>query len=147
MGMPRTIREVLLPALQQQFPDRVIRTGAPPDPVAVFPAAHPEVGDCIIWDDGNEATVGVGEITHGHFNPYDESRSPDAIAVWVTQAVVAFLVDLLADRVLLWSASNGRTGGWTYAEEGAADLALPVDAQLFVWSGPAQRNQKYYRSR
>lgn len=29
----------------------------------VFPAAHPEVGDVIISDDENEATVFVGAIT------------------------------------------------------------------------------------
>ncbi|MHC9539942.1 MAG: hypothetical protein AB9903_10520 [Vulcanimicrobiota bacterium] len=60
------IRDVLLPKLMDRFPGRGLRTGAPPGLIAVFPAAHPEVGDLTIYDDGEEATVCIGTITHGH---------------------------------------------------------------------------------
>ena len=61
---PPTIRDVLIPRLEQRFAGRALRTGTPPDPITVFPAVHPAVGDCSIWDEGDEATIGVGAITH-----------------------------------------------------------------------------------
>ena len=58
------IRYLLLPVLETDFPNRGLRAGEPPDPIAAFPAAHTEVGDVNIYDDGNEAMVSVGQITH-----------------------------------------------------------------------------------
>lgn len=62
------IRNVLVPALHARFPDRGLRTGDPPEPIAVFPAARPEVGDLCIWGDGDVATAAIGEVTHDHFS-------------------------------------------------------------------------------
>jgi hypothetical protein len=138
--VPPTIRGVLIPWLQRRYAGRALTTGTPPGPVAVFSAAHPDVGDCSIWDDGNEATVGIGEIIHGHFNPCDESLSPDQIAAKVSETVVAFLDNLFADRVMCWSRLDGRGGGWESVPEGCDFPEPPDEARVFVWSGPLRRN-------
>src|SRR6266478_4285680 len=101
------IRDLLLPALSANFPNRGLRTGEPPDAIAVFPAAHSEVGDVSIYDDGNEAMVSVGQISHGHFGWDDSNRTDAEIAKSVTDEVVRFLMDLFADRIVLWKSSGG----------------------------------------
>ena len=134
-----TIHSTLVPALQQRFASRGVVVGQPPAPIATFPAQHPDVGDLIVLDDGSEATVLVGELTHGHFNSYEPSLSPDELAREVTESVLRFLDDLFADRVLLWTIP-GKSGGWeTLTEE---PPHFPQGAQTFVWSGSwnPQRN-------
>lgn len=130
------IREVLLPALQAKFPDCGFRLGELANVVGAFPAVHPEVGDVTIWDDGDEATVGVGEITHGHFNPYDEGLSEKEIADRVTSDVVEFLDDLFADRVLLWKSPDGRSGGWRILDNDTPYSLMGGDDLTYLWSGP-----------
>jgi hypothetical protein len=62
-----TISEKLIPRLQARFPDRGLRVHEGTQPAATFPAAHPDVGDLCIDDDGVELTISVGQLTHGHF--------------------------------------------------------------------------------
>jgi hypothetical protein len=128
-----TIRSVLIPALQRRFPDRRSTAGESPDIVAVFPAAYPDVGDLIIEDDEVEATVFIGTLTHGHFNPYDETHSPDESADAVAESVLSFLEDLFSDRIVIWSV-DGSSGGWETLTGGPVDI--PAEARAFVWSGP-----------
>jgi hypothetical protein len=104
----------------------------------VFPAAHPEVGDVSIWDDGDEATVAVGEITHGHFNPYDASLTPEETANRVAENVVAFLGDLFADGVLLWKTPGSGAGGWRVLGLDHNFSLMDADALTYFWSGPAK---------
>jgi hypothetical protein len=94
------------------FPASSFRPGSDDKTIAVFPALDPEIGSVTIWDDGDEATVIIGKITHGHFNPYDESLSESERVRRVTEEVVGFLADLFSDRVLLWTEPSGRSGGW-----------------------------------
>jgi hypothetical protein len=130
------IRENLLRELNDRFPGRGMRTGVPPDPIAVFPAMHPEVGEVKIWDDGDEATIEIGRITHGHMNPYGASMSEDEVAREVTRQVVEFLEDLFTDRVLLWVSADGRSGGWKVLSDTVETSDPPRGTCIFVWSGP-----------
>jgi hypothetical protein len=128
------IRDLLLPALIANFPDRGFQADEPPM-IGVFPAAHPEVGDVTIYDDGDEATVYIGEITHTHFNPYDQSLTDAQIAATVTCDVVDFLTELFADRVLLWtSLENGSGGCQSLDYDGGRPRKS--DVLTYVWSGP-----------
>jgi hypothetical protein len=130
------IRDVLVPALSAKFPGRGMRTGVPPDPIAIFPAAHAAVGDVSIWDDDEEATVGIGDITHHHFNPYNSNLTDPESEQWITQAVVEFLEKLFADRVLL---QKGRTCAWgsmQWLEDGEGIPPPREDGDAFLWSGP-----------
>lgn len=103
-------------------------------------APNPHIGFVSVSDDAEEATVSVGEITHGHFNPYDSSLSEDAHAKWVSDAVIGFLEDLFRDRVVVWTAGPGRGGGWIVLEEGAEpELAKDVSAHL--WSKPLSQTR------
>jgi len=134
------IREILVPVLRDRFHERGLKFGIPPDPIAIFPAAHVAVGDVSIWDDGDEATLGIGDITHHHFNPYDSTLTEEAAARWITEEVVGFLEKLFADRVLL---QKGRTSNWGSMEWFAEDEPIPPirdGADAFLWSGPITSN-------
>jgi len=137
------IKDVLIPTLKEQFPNRGMKTADPPDPVAVFPAAHPEVGDVVIWDEGCEATLAIGSLTHSHFNPYDESLSDRETAERVTEEVVEFLNALFSDRVVIYTRKGGQIGGWTYTTDSTKKPNIPDDARVYVWLGPSQKASKW----
>src|SRR5262245_48711562 len=101
------ISDVLIPKLQQRFSGRGLRVGSAPSPFAVFPAAHPEVGDVQIYDDGDELTLVAGNFTHGHFSNYEDALSAKQKAEQVSEDVVNFLEDLFADRIVLWGSHKG----------------------------------------
>jgi len=128
------IRDVLLPALIANFSNRGFRAEEPPN-VGVFPAANLNVGDVTIVDDNYEATIYIGDITHGHFGPYDERVSDAQIAQEVTVAVVDFLKALFDDRVLLFKSPTNGSGGWQVM---GYDHQLSLDANMltYLWSGP-----------
>jgi hypothetical protein len=126
------ISAVLIPKLQQRFPDRGLRIGSPPSPCAVFPAIHPEVGDIEVYDDGDELTVVAGKFTHGHFSNYDEQLSGEQKAEKLSTEVVDFLEALFSDQIVLWGSHQG-AGGW-YPRDGTH--AWKTERGEYVWSGP-----------
>ncbi len=129
------IRDHLVPMLAERFPGRGLATGSPPDPIAVFPAAHPRVGDVSVTDDGHEATVFIGEITHCHFGPEHFSSPEEATELAIAESVADFVADLFADRIVLWTAADGKGAGfWRRGDDrpGFANDAAPT----YVWSGP-----------
>jgi hypothetical protein len=130
------IAQTLLATLRAHFPNLELQLGSSPDPVIIIPAQHPTVGNISIWDDGDEVTLDIGDITHGHFAVYDVS-SPDELAQAVSEQVIAFLDTLFADQVLLWKARSGGAGGWYVLDEDhPSTYQLPANAQCFLWSGP-----------
>ena len=130
------IRDKLIPLLEQKYADLGVRVGSPPDPIAVFPAKHPGVGDLSIYDDGDEATVLIGEITHGHFNPYDAALTQEEAEARVTDEVLEFLGDLFADRYLLWKSRDNGSGGWQHLDYIDKPIRPRKNTDYFVWSGP-----------
>jgi hypothetical protein len=136
------IRDVLIPTLEQRFPNRGMRLGTGSEATLIFPAIDSRVGDVSIWDDGDEATVAVGDITHGHFNPYDGSLTKVQVAQNVTEMVVDFLDALFANRVVLWCSKDRRSGGWRVTDQPVTTAPLELSEEVFVWSGPlAQSNR------
>lgn len=129
------LRDSLLSALVNAFPDHDLRTSDSPDPVAVFHAACPEVGELLIYGDDDEAIIEIGNITHGHFSIYDETMGLDARHCAISEEVVGFLRELFADKVLLWTLGKGRSGGWSMPFEGRVPSDVPSEAKVFVWSG------------
>lgn len=91
----------LIPALQERFRDRGLRISEASPPVATFPAIHPDVGDIVVCDDGDEVTVYLGNFTHAHFGV----RSSDADGSVVDREqhivddVLDFLDDVFTDRI------------------------------------------------
>jgi hypothetical protein len=128
------ILAALVSALEGRFADRGMRVEANQ---IVFLAAHPDVGDLTIVDDGDEATVYVGSITHGHFSCYDEKLSESEKAAVIASDVIGFLESLFADRVLLWQLLGPMAGGWQLVEEPVTEMGSRYDLRKWlVWSGP-----------
>lgn len=135
------ILERLVVLLTDKYPNRGMKLEPghvrPDDrPDIFFPAAHAHVGDLVIADEGDEATVFVGRITHGHFGCYEEGLRPEDRERWVADQVADFVSALFEDRVLLWSALGA--GGW----EVRNDIVVDAPASWlgirswFVWSRP-----------
>lgn len=131
------LRVHLIAALERNFEDVPFTFGVAPDAVAILPSPCPEVGTLTIYDDGDEATVDISEITHGHFNSYDESLSDDEHERSTTGSVVGFLRELFADRVLLFRTPDRRMGGWQFLDMSPEVPPRETGCEYFVWSGPA----------
>jgi hypothetical protein len=135
-----SIRDVLVPMLVERFQNRGLTLGTPPDPIAVFPGVHPEVGEVRIADRDSSADLAVGTIVYDHFfNPYDQERGTDEAVKGIATDVVRFLVELFADRLLMWRSVDGRTRGWRERGEAGHSAPLVIDDReylLYLWSGP-----------
>jgi hypothetical protein len=130
-----SISSTLIPILTERFPGRGLRVGTRPDPIAVFPSALVDIGELSIYDDGDEATISIQNITHNHVNPYDESLTSEQREKWITENVVDFLTMLFNDEVLLWSVNKGfGGGGCQYPFEGVIPDGIRPDASVFTWA-------------
>jgi hypothetical protein len=111
-----TRSETLIPLLKARFADRPLVVGTGSEPAATFPAVHPDVGDLVIRDDGDELTIYVGNFTHVHFDSVDET--------------LTFLDDVFADRMEFFGSHLG--GGGCRHRTAKALLGT----RTYVWSGP-----------
>src|SRR5262245_34891909 len=98
-----------------------MKLGSPPQAIAVFAAAHPDVGDVQIFDDGSEVTLVAGNFTHGHFSDFD-SKSAEEAEKNIVDDVIAFLERLFADQVVLWGSQRGG-GGWYNRDRKQSEFA------------------------
>ena len=130
------IRDRLIPLLKEIYPDADWKSGESPDPIATFNAIHPDVGDLNIWDHGQEATIAIGTLTHGHFNPYEPEYSQDKIDEEVTEDVLEFLNSVFSDKVLIWKSKDESRGGWQRLDLGGEVRQFKDDEEYYVWSGP-----------
>lgn len=129
------IAKKLLQGIAGRFPDLPVLTESADGATMTIPGHHPDVGAVSIWDDGSEATVAIGEISHRHFSDYREDASAEEKAYAIAEDVITFLGLLFADRVLLWK--SGRTGGWRVLEEDEVPMVhSDAGTQFYVWSGP-----------
>ncbi len=131
-----TIRDRLIPRLQTRFPDRAFKQQPGTNIIAIFPAAHPEVGSLTIWDEETGAVVGIEHITHGHFSAYDPALKEEEVVQHVCNIVIDFLEALFSDQVLLWISNDGEGGGWRYLSLSPEVLPMPEGAKFYLWSGP-----------
>jgi hypothetical protein len=137
------LARVLIPKLQQHFPDRGLeiiknRVADRSAPFCVFPKIHSDVGNVEIQDDGDEVTVFVGRFTHVHFGNYDDDLSPADKAERIANYVVEFLDAIFNDRIEFWGTkwSGGCRARGT--KQGKLDFLFGPSrkTQLYVWSGP-----------
>ena len=82
--------------------------------------------------------VAIGEVTHGHFDTDDEDLPRDQIADRVAAAVLDFLEDLFAGRILLWKSPDGGSGGWLILGADQSLSLMDEDDQTFTWTGPVE---------
>jgi hypothetical protein len=126
------LSRLVLPLLHQRFPNRGLASGQPPEPIAVFPGTHPGIRRVAIYDDGDELTVSIDDLTHGHFTEYAEALPDAERAKRIIESVVNFLDALFADKIVVWG-HHDAGGGWYRPDLGSGEsLGIPE----FVWSGP-----------
>jgi hypothetical protein len=130
--MAGTLSEKLIPRLLARFPDRGLRIHNGKEPVATFPAAHPEVGDLRIDDDDDELTISVGRLTHGHFTPNDYRLPSQEKEEDLIERVMEFLGQVFDDQIEFWT--EGKAGGWH--ARGGKPIGQWPSRRRFVWSGP-----------
>lgn len=126
-----TLEEQLIATLRTSFGDVSVERTPAGEVSLRFAAAHSEVGDAVAVVEGDEVTVYIGAITHGHFNrfdvdPADRNRS-------IANDVAAFLANVFGDRVVLWK--HGTSGGWRSLGDEEKPMRLKHGA-TFTWSGP-----------
>ncbi len=127
------IREYLVPALREKLADQPFSFSDDLQLLARLESPCSEVGELLIADDGDEATVSVTKISHRHFGCYDdltEHRKDQQIARDVTD----FVADLVADRVVMWRAFGGVIGGTRRLTPGEALPCSSSFREQFVWS-------------
>jgi hypothetical protein len=133
------IRDQLIPALRSEFAGWEIDFSPEAPALAAFPASQQAVGRVLIYDDGDEATVAIENITHGHFNFYDESLREEEREKIIVEDVVRFLKALFSDRVLLYASGNRGFGGWTRLDLSDGTPQLSPSLSYFLWSKPYPR--------
>lgn len=129
-----TILDTLIPELNRKWPHLNLRLEGCPELYLRVPAACPEVGDLFIFEEGDEAIVGVGQITHRHVSVYDTSLSiPERIRVIIDE-IIWFLEALFANRVYLLKYVGG-AGASVVVKQGE-HIVVPDGALAYTWAGP-----------
>ena len=136
----------LIEELRRRFPRRYFVVGNAPDPLITFRFEHMQVGDLRVLEDGDEAIVEIGDITHGHFAHYDEAAGIEDRRKRVVNDVVEFLAALFEDRVLLWAHAENGSGGFEVLETPPDRMPPDRDVNWYVWSGPLQNKLGTERS-
>jgi hypothetical protein len=136
-----SIRDILVPMLRDRFADRGLQLGSAPEPIAVFPAADPDVGPASVSSSGESGVdVAVGDVARdSFFNPYEEERGTVAAAEGIANNVVRFLEELFADRLLMWRSQDGATMGWRERGEAGHTAPLVTDDRVYhtyIWTRP-----------
>ena len=126
------LREQLTRFLRERYPTAILAPGSDPHLVATFKGPI-EVGDLCIWDDGDEATVALGKITHTHFNPDDSELSKSDAARKICDELKTFLEELFSNKVLFWKETNGGGGMMRFDEPPNASSSIGRD--YFTWAG------------
>jgi hypothetical protein len=128
------IGDFVITELKARIPDVFFMKNSPPRAVAVFPAAHPSVGDLAIYDDGTEARVHIGKITHGHFGCGDGNLNQSDREKDIANGVVDFVEAVFRNQVIFFSSLDGRSGGWQVGEFLAREKSSA--RRYFTWAGP-----------
>lgn len=128
-----SITEKLLPLIEKEFPDKNFAIGTAPDPILTILAPNEGLREIQVFDEGEEATIVFGTLTHSHFSCYEATFSPDQKESAISDDVVSFFRILFSDKVLLWISEDGKSGGWSRKEAG---LTARHNAKNFLWSGP-----------
>lgn len=107
--------------------------------VVTIPALHQGTGDIVVWLDGDEVTVGIGEHFHCHFETYlDESLPESERERRAAQRAVDFIAEFMADSIVLrvWRKSGRVVSAGTYP---AGESSPGPDETDYFWSGPQGR--------
>jgi hypothetical protein len=132
----RMIRDYLTSAIKKSFPSFPFSFSQSSNLVATLHSAFLGIGRLEVYDDGNEATVSISEITHGHFYSDDAILSEEQRQQQIAEDVIAFLRALFADQVLLFRTPSRGTGGWLRLDLSPEPPIFTSGREYFLWSGP-----------
>lgn len=127
------IRDHLIRALEQRFPESPFAFDEPPNPIASLQSPCQSLGRMDICDDGDEVTV-YFKATHGHFGCVDESLSVAQREQEIAGDVIRFLDALFSDRVVVWQVLGGLAGGWRVLQPGEDVPSPSVARRQFLWT-------------
>jgi hypothetical protein len=135
--------------LRRHFGPGSFIEGAPPDPVAVFPAKHPDVGEVKIWQPTWTAStiglmglvrVAIGSQFLQQFENLDTHLEGEERSRRLTADIIRFLEKLFADQLLLWRGVQDRhISKWRECSSPASFEPIALDNEeyaLYLWSGP-----------
>jgi hypothetical protein len=142
-GAVMAIHDDLLSMRTTRFAQHGLRTDTAPDVLAVFPMAHPDVGDLRIGRVADEqfplsVDVMIGDALYYRFDNFDPPDEPERSAR-LTKYLAEFLDALFADRLLFWKAVDGGNGEWRTGGDTADYEPLVTDNRTYrryVWSHP-----------
>lgn len=130
------IRTHLELALSKRFPSYPFEIHEGHAPFATLDAPCAGIGRLELCDDGDEVTLYLTELTHGHFGCAEEALSTEEKEAAIASDVVEFLDALFADRIVTYRAIGGLVGGWRLLNEGE-DLPPPSKFRSqYVWTHP-----------
>ncbi len=130
------LRDALLAQLAAVLPRASYITHPEGETIVTFPARHPEVGDLLVRDDGDELVVHIGNLTHRHFGNYDDDLPMDAKAEDIAEQVVEFIRGVVREEVEFFG--NGRGGGSRKRDLNPRGLLSRffLGQRTYIWSGP-----------
>jgi len=132
------IRDLLIPQIKERFAQYQPVINLNDNPVVTITNPLPAIGAVTIWDEGEEATLAIGKISHGHFTIYEKGLSPEVIHQRLADNLLDFLEALFADKVLLWVSDDGEAGGWQRIDL-SPDISPPEPGgRFYLWSGPTE---------
>ncbi len=134
------LRDALLAELARKFPGDMFHLGEDARTIVTFPAAHPEVGDVTICNEGDGAVVFIGDITREHFRSHDaifDSEGAERVARRVSELVA----DLLADKIILWRTMTGSSSGHYMPKSAFRKEDMEEWSRYYLWSGPIQKKR------
>ena len=118
-------------SFRTEFTDRLVVT---------IPARDAEVGDITVWLDGDEVTVGIGQLHHCHFEVYTQTHpTSDEREQAAAESAASYVRDVLDEKVhfqVQFEAGRCRgSSGW-YPEhsERLRPLSGVDEIREYVWS-------------
>jgi len=109
LGVPM-ILDQFIQAFQTRFPNNAIVLNDT-NSIATISGCCPELGNIEVQDEITELIVFVGDITHGHFDCYEESLTQADRDKIVVSNVLDFFEEVFAGKIEFWG-SNKMGGGW-----------------------------------
>jgi hypothetical protein len=141
--------DVFTATLRRHFGPNSFIEGAPPDPVAVFAAKHPDVGEVRIWLPTwttssigllGRVRVAIGTQFLQEFENLDTHLDGEERCRRLTADIIRFLEKLFADQLLLWRGVQDRhISKWRECSSSASFEPIAIDNEeyaLYLWSGP-----------
>jgi hypothetical protein len=97
----------------------------------VIPPIDDRIGEIHIWLDGDEVTVGIGQLFHTHFETYlDDSLSKTEANEQAVLKTIEFIRDVLADKYVIEICYKGnnptRARVFPLGEEGLESWTIPI---------------------